>query len=42
MLLERQRIRHCSRTIDAGRPVDPQDIDRALTTREGEERCSER
>jgi hypothetical protein len=34
LLLERQRIRHLLEDLDAGRPVDPQDIDRALNNAE--------
>ena len=34
LLLERQRIRRLLEDLDAGRPVDPQDIDRALNNAE--------
>jgi len=34
LLLEKQRIHRLLEDLDAGRPVDPQDIDRALNSAE--------
>jgi len=34
LLLEKQRIRRMVEDLEAGRPVDPQDIDRALNNAE--------
>ncbi len=34
LLLEKQRVHRLLEDLDAGRPVDPQDIDRALNSAE--------